>query len=412
MKTLTRATLGLVTLVGLAACAGSPMPNYGGGPAAAPATQYGSFESWRNDFRSRALSAGIRADVFDSAFAGISMDNEVVRLDGQQAEFSKQIWEYLDGAVSSDRIGTGRAKSQEWSRTLDGIESRYGVDKRAVLAIWGMETNYGGFMGNKSVIGSLATLAYEGRRRSFAEEQLIAALRILQSGDTSPGNMRGSWAGAMGHTQFMPTSYLTYAQDYYGDGRRDIWDAGNPTDALASTAYYLKQNGWVKGQPWGVEVAVPSGFNYALADEQTKQSVSAWRSLGVTTPSGGSVPDYGTAGMIAPGGANGPKFLVFNNFSVIKTYNNSTSYAMGVGHLGDRIYGGAPFAQSWPRGDAALSRTQKRELQERLTALGYDTGGIDGVTGSKTSDAVRRYQRDNGLVADGYVNAALLNRLR
>lgn len=369
------------------------------------------FDTWRTGFRARALAAGIRGRVFDSAFTGVRPNPEILEHDARQAEFTRPIWDYLDTAVSDARIAKGRANAQQWSRTLAAIEKAYGVEKEVVLAVWGMETNYGSVRGKSPVIESLATLAYDGRRRSFAEEQLIAALRILQSGDVSPAAMRGSWAGAMGHTQFIPTSYLAYAQDFDRDGRRDVW-SDDPTDALASTAAYLSRFGWRKGQPWGVEVRLPAGFNYGNIDQKLRRPVARWTQLGVRGTDGRPVRDYGEAALLAPAGARGPVFMIFNNFRVIKRYNNATSYAMGVGHLADRIKGGPPFSAAWPRTDRALSRSEKIEIQERLTARGFDTGGADGLIGPNTMAAIRAYQRAQGLVPDGYASARLLKRLR
>ena len=294
---------------------------------------------------------------------------------------------------------------------MAAIERSYGVDSDVVLAIWGMESNYGDNRGSMPVIESLATLAYEGRRRDFAEEQLIAALRILQSGDVDPAHMVGSWAGAMGHTQFMPTSYLSTAVDFDGDGRRDVWSS-DPTDALASAANYLADAGWQRGRPWGMEVRLPAGFNYGSADQANRRPVSDWSARGVTRLDGSALPDHGPAAIIAPAGARGPAFAVYQNFFVIKKYNNATSYAMGVGHLGDRIAGGGAFAGAWPRGERELSRTEKVELQERLTARGFSTGKMDGVIGPDTIDAIRAWQSAQGLMPDGFATASLLQALR
>ena len=395
-------------------CAGANPPLETSDPPmarAAPSPQPATFTAWRDGFRSRALAQGIRPEVFDAAFQGVGVNAEVVRLDGRQAEFTKPIWEYLDSAASPTRVETGRAKRTQLDPTLAAIEGRYGVDRQAVLAIWGMESNYGNNRGSIEVIESLATLAYEGRRRSFAEEQLVAALRILQAGDVDPSHMRGSWAGAMGHTQFIPTSFLSYAVDFTGDGRRDIW-SDDPTDALASAANYLARSGWTRGQPWGVEVRLPQGFNYGSADQSNVRPVSDWRARGVTLANGAALPDYGSAAIVAPAGARGPAFAVYHNFFVIKRYNNATSYAMGVGHLGDRIMGGGPFAGQWPRGERELSRTEKIELQERLIARGHQTGATDGVIGPNTIVAIRAYQASQGLTPDGFATAQLLQALR
>ena len=379
--------------------------------ARGPAVQYASFAEWRAGFRPRALAAGVRPEVFDAAFQGVGVNAEVVRLDGAQAEFTKPIWEYLDGAASADRVATGRSKAAQLQSTMRAIEARFGVDRQVVLAIWGMESNYGTFRGSIPAVESLATLAYEGRRRDFGEEQLIAALLILQAGDATPSQMVGSWAGAMGHTQFVPTSYLKHAVDFTGDGRRDVW-SDDPTDALASTANYLRANGWTRGQPWGIEVRLPEGFNYGSADQSNRRPASDWRARGVTRLDGSPLPDHGNAAILAPAGARGPAFAVFDNFFVIKTYNNATSYAVGVGHLGDRIAGGGPIVAAWPRHERELSRTEKIEMQERLIALGFDTGATDGVIGPNTIAAIRQYQQSRGVTPDGFATAGLLATLR
>jgi membrane-bound lytic murein transglycosylase B len=405
------ATLTLAFVVG--GCAGANPPQTESAPPSRSiaSPQPESFVAWRESFRPKAMAAGITPGVFNAAFTGVGVNADVVRLDGRQAEFTKPIWEYLDSAASPTRIETGQAQRATLRPTLDAIEARYGVDQQVVLAVWGMESNFGKNRGSIPVIESLATLAYDGRRQSFAEEQLIGALRILQSGDVDPRHMTGSWAGAMGHTQFIPTSYLSYAADFHGDGHRDVW-SDDPTDALASTANYLARAGWVHGQPWGMEVRVPSGFNYGSADAANIHPTSDWSARGVTRLSGAPLPEYGPMAIIAPAGARGPAFAVYRNFAVIKRYNNATSYAMGVGHLGDRIMGAGPFQGTWPRGDRELSRSEKIELQEELMARGYATGEADGVIGPDTTTAIRAYQRSVGMVPDGYASAALLQKLR
>lgn len=403
----------LVVVLGTAGCGGGPGGQVEAGPATAQAAspRPADFIAWRDGFRRQALAQGIEPATFDRAFADVGVNPTVVRLDGKQAEFTKPIWDYLDSAASPTRVETGRAAAANLGPALNAIEQRYGVDGDVVLAIWGMETNYGKNRGDIPVIESLATLAYDGRRRDFAEEQLVDALRILQSGDITPDRMLGSWAGAMGHTQFMPSSYLSYAVDFTGDGRRDVW-SDDPTDALASAANYLAHSGWVRGQPWGLEVHMPPGFDFASADQKNRQPVSVWRAKGVTLMNGGPLPDYGPAAIIAPAGARGPTFIVFQNFYVIKRYNNATSYAMGVGHLGDRIAGADDFVAPWPRDERELSRSEKVELQERLMAAGYHPGSTDGVIGPDTTDAIRGFQRAQGLTPDGYASAAVLERLR
>lgn len=374
---------------------------------ARPAT----FEAWKSAFRARAMAAGIQAATVDRAFRGVGLNRRIIELDNSQPEFTRPIWEYLDSAVSGTRVSTGRRLANAKADVLGRIETQYGVDAEAVVAIWGLESGFGGNFGSTPVIESMATLAYEGRRKGFAEEQLIAALKILEAGDITPERMVGSWAGAMGHTQFIPTSFLTYAVDFTGDGRRDLW-ATDAVDALASTANYLSRFGWTRGAPAAVEVTLPQGFDYALADDATKKPVSAWQALGVRAVSGALPASPDGVKILLPAGAKGPAFAVYPNFRVIKRYNNATSYALAVSHLADRIRGAGTIEASWPRNDRPLSRTEKQELQSRLTALGYDTQGIDGVIGPNSRAAVRRFQQDRGLVPDGYVSVTLLSAVR
>lgn len=375
------------------------------------ALELADFATWRQDFRTRALTKGITAATFDRAFKDVTLDQKVIKLDGSQAEFTRQIWEYLDTATSATRVTTGREKWQSMEKTLAAIEARYQVDAKVVMSVWGMETNYGSYRGNINTIAGLATLAFEGRRRTFAEAELIGALKILQAGDVTPEMMRGSWAGAMGHTQFMPTSYLRYAQDFNGDGKRDIWSE-DPTDALASTAAYLAHFGWQRGAPWGVEIKLPPKFDYASADQNNLKPVSYWHERGVTTIDGKALPDFGDAAILVPAGAQGPVFVIFKNFKVIRRYNNATSYAMAVGHLGDKLDGAQDFVASWPRSERALSRAEKISLQKTLTAKGFDTQGADGVIGPNTINAIRAYQQSKQQVADGYASASLLEQLK
>ena len=377
----------------------------------AQATSNAAFRRWIAGFRGRALAQGISPAVFDRAFRDVRYNTNVVQRDRNQAEFVKPIWEYLDSAVSDTRVRNGRRELRQNDRILRAIEDRYGVEKEVVVAVWGMESAYGAIRGDINVIEALATLAFDGRRGRFFESQLIAALQILQSGDTAPENMTGSWAGAMGHTQFIPTSYLAYAVDATGDGRRDIW-SDDPTDALASTAAYLARFGWTKGQPWGVEVRLPQGFDYSSARRDNTRMPSDWARVGVIGVDGRPVPDYGSASVLLPAGSQGAAFLIFRNFGVIERYNAADAYVIGVGHLSDRIGGGGPFAAQWPRGDRALLLAERRELQQRLTNAGFSTRGVDGKIGPNTIAAIRRYQTANGLTPDGYASLRLLERLR
>ncbi|MEC3859773.1 lytic murein transglycosylase [Mesobacterium sp. TK19101] len=377
----------------------------------ASAEEQAGFEIWVKSFRPRAVAAGITGKVYDRAFKGVRYDPEIVRRDKTQSEFTKTIWEYLDSAASDTRIANGKAALAKNARLLDRIEAAYGVDKEFVVAIWGLESAYGTFRGNTSVISAMATLAYEGRRRSFFEGELLAALKILQSGDTTPDKLQGSWAGAMGHTQFIPGSYQRLAVDFNGDGRRDIW-SDDPTDALASTAHYLKTNGWVKGLPWGVEVTIPEGFDYELANRDILKLPSDWARLGIQGMDGRAVPDHGKASILLPAGAEGAAFMIFKNFDVIETYNTADAYVIGVGHLANRITGAGPIRSGWPREDRALTFNERIELQQRLTAQGFDTRKIDGKIGPLTIAAVRAYQKSVGLVPDGYASLRILKKLR
>lgn len=380
-------------------------------PVASAEAQRG-LESWAVAFKPKALSAGISEATWNRAMRDLRYNPRVIERDRSQAEFTKAIWEYLDSAVSDTRIENGRAMMAQYGPTLRAIEARYGVEAEVVAAVWGMESNYGKNRGTTQIIPALATLAYDGRRGAFFSEQLIAALRIIQAGDVDPARMTGSWAGAMGHTQFIPTSYLSFAVDFTGDGRRDIW-SDDPTDALASTAAYLARSGWVKGQPWGVEVQLPPGFNYAQAGKKVKKSPAEWAALGVRGADGAAVPDrFGAASILLPAGARGPALMIFSNFTAISRYNAADSYVIGVGHLSDRIRGKGAFRAPWPRGDRALSVAERKELQERLSARGFDTQGTDGKIGPNTIAAIESFQRANGMTPDGYPSLDLLNRLR
>jgi len=421
----------LVTLLtaALAACAQtqttpSAAPSSPTAPKPAPATNAPvpvaeampqpeeSFEQWRSRFRALALGRGISASTFDQAFVGVEPDPAVITADRSQPEFTKPVWEYLATAVSPLRVRNGKSLLIQQAGLLAALEARYGIEPARLVAFWGMESNYGNNMGNKSVIRSLATLAYEGRRPDFAQDQLIAALGILQHGDVTPDRMIGSWAGAMGQTQFIPTTYDQYAVDFDGDGRRDIW--GSTADALASTANYLKASGWQDGKPWGYEVRVPANFDYSLADMGVRKTLAEWTALGIQglgLPQPAANPGD-TASLLLPAGYRGPAFLVFNNFRTILKYNNSTAYALGVALLSERYRDAGQITASWPTDDLPLSRSERIEMQQRLAALGLDPGSADGIIGSNTRKAIRAYQQSQGWPADGYPSHQLLQRLR
>ena len=365
-------------------------------------------EAWVTGFRVRALAAGVSAATFDAEMRGAVFDPKAVERDRNQNEFTKTIWDYLDTAVSEDRVALGRKALAANRDLLERIEAEYGVDKEVVVAVWGLESAYGTFRGNLPVISSLATLAYDARRGAYFEGELIAALKIVQGGHVD--EFRGSWAGASGHTQFMPSSWESFAVDFDGDGRRDLW-SDDPGDALASTANYLRHFGWKKGALWGLEVRLPEGFDYDQTTEAVKKPVAEWAALGVVPAAGGEVPDHGMASVLLPGGSRGAAFLIFSNFQVIEKYNTADAYVIGIGHLADRLKGGPPIMAAWPRDLRALTLEERRELQVRLGAAGFDPGGVDGRMGPKTIAAVKAFQKARGLVPDGYPSLDILNRL-
>lgn len=369
------------------------------------------FSDWVQGFRARALAQGISPQVFDRAFQGVTLNSYVIEKDRNQGEFVKPIWEYLDKAVSDERIANGRQALKENRKLLRRIEAAYGVEPEVVVAVWGLESSYGTRRGDIPVIEALATLAYDTRRGRFFEGQLLAALKIVQAGDVPPQAMVGSWAGAMGHTQFIPTSYLAFAVDFTGDGKRDIW-SDNPADALASTAAYLARSGWRKGQPWGVEVTLPRDFDMALTGARQVKSAAEWQALGIRSADGRKIANHGAASILLPAGVRGAAFMIFPNFHAIEKYNAADAYVIAIGHLSDRLKGGEPIRADWPRGDRALALQERIELQERLTAAGFDTGGADGKIGPKSIAAVRSFQRSIGMVPDGYASLDLLKRLR
>lgn len=372
-------SMGLVSL-GLAACSRnlSVTGNPGvaeGLPADLRPVPNSAYDAWVASFRGRAAAQGISQPTLQAAFQGTGYLPGVVTRDRNQTEFSRSLEDYLSIAASDERIEKGRAAFERHRGTLNAIEGRYGVDAKIITAIWGLESFYGERRGEVPVISATSTLAFDGRRGQFFEQQLIAALKILQNGDISADRMTGSWAGAMGHTQFIPTSYLQFAVDFTGDGRRDIW-SDDPSDALASAAAYLERNGWTRGLGWGGEV-------------------------GSGAPSGTVIQPQ----------AGGPRFTTTSNFRVIKRYNNSDAYAIGVGHLADRIGGAGPLQTGFPPDAYGLTKQDRIALQQRLTARGFDTQGADGVIGRNTETAIRDYQAIRGLPVTGTPSQALLQGL-
>jgi membrane-bound lytic murein transglycosylase B len=381
--------------------------------AGGPATADAKFEAFiQSSIWPQVKAAGVSRDLFDRAFAGITEpDAAVLKLAKTQPEFTSTTSEYLAKAVTSIRIETGKAMKDENAALLDAIEKKYGVNRGVLLGIWGMESNFGKDKGSMSVMRSLATLIYAGRKRDYARGQIVAAFKILQKGIRTPENFTGSWAAAMGHTQFIPTSYISYAVDWTGDGKKDIW--GSKEDALASTANYLAKAGWKADRPWGWEVSLPTKFNRALIGRSHWKTVAEWSKLGVVpaATSKFSAPQAEAFVMI-PQGIEGPAFLVTKNFLAIMDYNLSHSYAIAVGHLGDRIKGGAGIQASWPEVNFDLTFAERTEMQKRLSALGFETGGADGRFGARTYEAVLGFQKKIGAPLDGTPSRKVLEQLR
>ena len=377
--------------------------------ASAPkAAHHGDFSSFIAALWPDAEKQGVSRKTFDAAFRGVTPDPSIIALTKKQSEFVKPIWSYLDSAISASRLERGRAAARQYASELAAIEQKYGVDRRAVLGSWGMETNFGSYTGDKDVIRALATLGWKRYRDTFFRDELLVALRILEEGHVERAAMRGSWAGAMGQTQFMPSSFMKYAVDHDGDGAKDIWTT--VPDALASTANYLAAFGWESGVPWGVEVALPEGFD--LKSALGPRDFSQWGDAGITRADGGSMPRRGKASLFLPAGIKGPALLISENFRVIKKYNSSDAYALGVAHLGDRLLGGSAFEGEWPRSDKRLSMEEVKEIQRRLAAMGLPVGKIDGRIGEQSRESVKKAQIRHGLPPDGYPTLALLQRMR
>lgn len=370
--------------------------------------------------RKTALTQGISSSTFDKAMKGVEPDPEVLKSYAYQPEFRTPIWDYISGLVDEERIADGRVQLDKWSQTLAKAEQEFGVDRYAIVAVWGVESNFGAIKGKRELIRSLTTLVCANKREAFFRGELMATLRILQSGDIAPEYLIGSWAGAFGQTQFMPTTYQRLAIDFDGDGKRDI--VNSVPDALGSTANYLKRAGWVTGEPWGFEVKLPA--NYAgPSGRKTKQPLSAWRNLGVQPVEGaatklkkalssGTLSDATQAALIMPAGSNGPAFLVFRNFDAIYSYNAAESYALSIAHLSDRMQGGASIQAPWPTDDPGISRAERREVQKLLLARGYEIGEADGLIGANTRLAISDYQRAQSLPVDGRAGKRVLDSLR
>jgi peptidoglycan lytic transglycosylase B len=348
---------------------------------------------------------------FERFTAGLEPDLRIMDLMDSQPEFTKAIWDYLDILVNDNRLAKGREILAKYKTIFDAVEKSYGVDRYIVASIWGIESNYSTQMGDRNVLNSTATLACIGRRQAYFKDEFLTALEILNRGDLRPEQMRGSWAGAFGPTQFMPTAFKRYAVDGDGDGRRDVVD--NPSDLIASTANNLKKDGWQSGATWGYEVVLPKGFNFMLADKAKAMTIAQWQQQGLTRPGGkpfGNATDK--AYLLAPVGAEGPGFLMLQNFRVIMKYNPAEAYAMAIGHFADRLRGGAPFVQPWPRQERVLSRAERLELQQLLVQRGFYKGTPDGQFGGQTREALRGFQASIGAPADGFASSDVLERLR
>ena len=411
-----------------AACAAGPQstqppqtsPGASGAPQVDPLAPYApsghaAMDAWRMSFAARASADGrdpavIRAVLEDIRPLDIFLGDSVTAQSAieDQAEFAKPIWEYLRTAVSESRRVNGAELLAGTPDMWSELEGRYGVNRDALTAIWGMETNFGSYIGTFDAANTLANMAVEGRRRSFAESELLALMKILERGDAERSDLVSGWAGAMGQTQFMPSTYLTHAEDFDGDGRKDVWR--NTSDALASAAHYLSMSGYEFGQPWGLEVTLPDEFDYSLADGRERR-VQSWQAQGVTivdTARGAQISDGKYGELWVPAGHRGPKFLLFKNFNVFKTYNRADSYALAVGMLSDAVAGRSTLSTPWPSDLQPLSVAQVKQLQDGLNRLGFDAGPVDGIAGRGTKGALRRFQAESGFIADGFPTTEML----
>jgi lytic murein transglycosylase len=358
-----------------------------------------------------AARRNISRESFERFTANLAPDLRIMDLMDAQPEFTKSIWDYLDILVNDNRLARGREILSQYKREFDATEKAYGVDRYVIAAIWGIESNYSTQVGDRSVLQSTATLACVGRRQQYFRDEFLSALEILHRGDLRPEQLRGSWAGAFGPTQFMPTAFKRYAVDADGDGRRDVVD--DAADLIASTANNLKKDGWQTGQAWGYEVAVPQNFNYMLADRAKVMTLAQWEHLGIKRAGGGTFQHAAEKSyLLMPAGAEGPGFLMLQNFRVIMKYNPAEAYALAIGHFADRLRGGQPFVQAWPRQERELTKAERLELQQLLAQRGFYRGTPDGQFGSQTREALRSFQASIGAPADGFATAGVLEALR
>ena len=367
------------------------------------------FDACVGKLRSQATAEGIAARTFDAALRGVEPDQSVLDAMDSQPEFVTPIWDYLAGLVDAQRIADGRARLAEWSPVLAKVEQAFGVDRHTIVAVWGIESDFGRVMGGRALVRSLATVSCFGRRQPFFRAELLATLQILQNGDMPPEALVGSWAGAFGQTQFMPSTFQRTAVDFDGDGRRDI--VASVPDALGSTANFLKNAGWQSGQPWGYEVRLPANYN-GPSGRRTQRALAEWSRLGIRRIDGSALTGNDPSALFLPAGASGPAFMVFKNFDAIYSYNAAESYALAIAHLADRLRGGSAFQTAWPTDDPGLSRAERRELQQRLNARGYDAGEVDGIIGPRTRAAIVAFQKTTGLPADGHAGKRVLKALQ
>lgn len=369
------------------------------------------FARCMGELRAEAPSHGVMQETFDTHTRALEADPTVISLLEYQPEFRTPIWDYLAGLVDAERIADGQAKLAEWAPTLQAIEAQYGVDAAIVVAVWGVESNFGRNFGKRPIVASLATLSCFGRRQDFFRGEFFTTLKILEDGHIDAARLAGSWAGAFGHTQLMPSTFARVAVDFDGDGRRDLIDS--IPDALASTAHFLASAGWESGNSWGHEVSLPSGFDGALVGRRNKRTLGEWARLGVKHIDGTPLEAApNKAGLLLPAGEGGPAFLVFRNFDALYSYNAAESYALAIAHLSDRLRGGGSFLTPWPTDDPGLSRAERREVQSLLTQRGYPIGEIDGVIGNNTRQAIKDIQEQHGLEPDGRAGRKLLELLR
>jgi len=367
------------------------------------------FNSCLGELRSEAETNGIATQTFDNAIAGVEPDQTVLDAMENQPEFTMPVWDYLAGLVDDQRIADGRAKLAEWAQILERVEQEFGVDRHVIVAVWGIESDYGRTLGGRPLVRSLATVSCFGGRQRFFRSELMATLHIVQSGDIPTEALVGSWAGAFGQTQFMPSTFQRLAIDFDGDGRRDI--IGSVPDALGSIANYLKRGGWVTGQPWGYEVRLPADYN-GPSGRRTRQALAKWSRLGIRRIDGSALRGTGRGALLLPAGASGPAFIVFRNFGAIYSYNAAESYALAIAKLSDRLRGAGPFRTPWPTDDPGLSRAEQHELQERLIERGFDVGEADGIIGSRTRAAIEAFQSSAGLPVDGHAGQRVLRALK